>query len=69
MATTTEKCESKVETIDGLNKWEVENAAETITRAFEIKTNKKLFGAALKIIRKRQESSKKALGWASNIGG
>lgn len=53
--------------IDGMPKWEVENAADTLIRAFEIKSNKKLFRAALGVIRKKQEANKKVMGWAGNM--
>jgi hypothetical protein len=51
-----------------MDKWEVENAADTITRAFEIRANKKLLGAAMKVVMKRKEAAAKAAGWAGKLG-
>ena len=59
--------EPKVEKIDGIDKWEVENAADTLRRAFEIKANPKLLRAAMKVVRKRQEADKKVMGWAGKL--
>ena len=57
----------KVEKIKGVDKWEAENAADTLMRSFEIKRNKKLLGAALKVIRDRQTDAKQAAGWAGGL--
>jgi len=53
--------------IDGMDKWEVEDGARTLRRAFEIRDKPKLFKAALKIVRKEQEAGKKMLGWAGKL--
>lgn len=55
--------------INGIDKWEVESAADTLRRAFEIKADKKLFKAALQVIRERQAADKKVQGWATNMKG
>lgn len=57
----------KPEKIDGMDAWEVETAADTLSRAFEIKARPKLLGAALKALRKKQQAQKKALGWAGGL--
>ena len=67
MATTEVPKIPKEDLIDGMPKWEVESAADTLSRAFEIKSNKKLFQAALGVIRKKQEANKKVMGWAGNL--
>jgi hypothetical protein len=46
--------EPKRETIGGIDKWEVEDALKTITRAQEIKTNSNLF-AAVKLLAMHQK--------------
>lgn len=51
----------------GVDKWEAEAAADTLTRSFEIKKEPKLLKAALKIIRDRQRAAKQALGWAGGL--
>jgi hypothetical protein len=43
----------KPKKIDGFDEWEVNNAADTLIRAEEIKANKKLFNAASKVISKK----------------
>lgn len=59
--------EVKIEKIKGMDKWEAENAADTLMRSFEIKRNKKLLGAALAVIRRRQKDAKQAAGWAGGM--
>lgn len=49
----------KVEKIDGIDKYEVENAADTLVRAEEIKRKPKLLAAAKKVIATRLEAMKK----------
>jgi len=53
--------------INGIDKWEVEDAARTLRRAFEIKADSKLFKEALKIVRKEQKAGKQMLGWAGGL--
>jgi hypothetical protein len=65
----TQICEPKVEKIDGFDKWEVEDAARTLTRAFEIKKKPKLLRAALKVVGQQKKAAEAVQGWASNIGG
>ena len=57
----------KPEKIDGIDKWEVENAADTLQRALEIQADKKLVKAALKVLKKKSEASQKAVKWADGI--
>lgn len=59
----------KPKKIDGFDEWEVESAAETLRRAFEIKAKPKLLAAALKVIRKRQQADRAVQGWAGNLKG
>lgn len=59
---------SKVEKIGGVDKYDAEYAADTLTKSFEIKKDKKLLAAALTVIRRRQDAAKKALGWAGKLG-
>lgn len=63
----TVQCSPKVEKIDGIEKYEVEDAARTLGRAFEIKAKPKLLKAALGVIRKQKEAQQKALGWAGKL--
>ncbi|HIJ71151.1 MAG TPA: hypothetical protein HPP87_07285 [Planctomycetes bacterium] len=51
----------------GVDQWDAENAADALTRSFEIKKDDKLLKAALKVIRDRQQAAKKALGWAGEL--
>lgn len=53
--------------INGIDKWEVEDAARTLRRTFEIKQKPKLLSAALGVIRKEQMAGKQALGWAGAL--
>ena len=53
--------------VNGIDKWEAESAADTLTRSFEIKKQPKVLAAALKIIRDRQKAAKAALGWAGGL--
>ena len=64
MATVTEQRPPK---IMGVDKWEAEGAADTLTRSFEIKKQPKMLSAALKVIRDRQKAAKQALGWAGGL--
>ncbi len=57
----------KEETIDGISKWEVESAAETLRKAQEIADKPKLLRAARKQLRKTKKSTDKALTWADNL--
>ena len=52
--------EAKVETIDGIEKYKVEAAAETLIRAEEIKLDKKLLAAARKVINQKYLAASKA---------
>lgn len=42
--------------IDGIDKYKVESAADTLIRAEEVKLDKKLLAAARKVINKRMEA-------------
>ena len=53
--------------IDGIDEWEVRDAASTLRRAFEIKENSKLFKAAVKELKKEEKAAKQALGWSSDL--
>ena len=53
--------------IDGIDEWDVKNAADTLHRAFEIKQNKKLFRAATKQLRKETAAAQKAITWSDSI--
>ena len=53
--------------IMGVDKWEAENAADTLIRSFEIKRNGKLLKAALHVLRQRHKDAKKAEGWAGGL--
>lgn len=64
---TTKMAVPKVETIDGMDKWEVEEAARTLTRAFEIRGKSKLFKAALGVVQKQKEAAQKVQGWAGKL--
>lgn len=57
----------KSDKIDGLDKWEVEEAARTLQRAFEIRQNKKLLNAAIKVLKKTRTAAEKALKWSDQI--
>lgn len=59
--------EPKSDKIDGIDKWEVESAAETLQHAQEIMANDKLRKAALKVLKKKQVAAKKAVSWADNL--
>ena len=59
--------EPKVEKILGVDKWEAENAADTLTRSFDIKKQPKMLRAALRVIRDRQKAAKAAMGWAGGL--
>lgn len=58
---------AKSETIDGIDRWKVENAAETLQRAEDIQQDKKLFAAAKKVLMEKQKAIKRALDWADNL--
>lgn len=53
--------------INGLDKWEVEEAARTLTRAFEIKQNPKLLAAAMKVVNKQAKAAQAVKGWAGKM--
>lgn len=59
----------KAEKIDGIDKWEVEEAARTLTKAFEIKSKPKLMAAALKVVQEQKEAAQKVQGWAGKMKG
>ena len=52
--------------INGKDKWEVENAADTLRRAEEIKTDAQLFKAAKKELLRRLKQTQKVLNQAVN---
>jgi hypothetical protein len=62
-----ETIENKSPKIDGIDKWEVESAADTIARAMEIKNDKKLFKAALKVLKQKKKSTEQAVKWADGL--
>lgn len=64
MATATAESPKK---INGIDKWEVESAARTLTDAFEIKKKPKLFAAALKIVKQQEDAAKEVQGWAGKL--
>jgi hypothetical protein len=53
--------------IKGIDKWQVERAAETLKKAFEIKSDTKLFDAAMVIINRDIENNIKVKGWAGGM--
>lgn len=55
------------EKINGLPKWEVENAADTLRRAYEIAGKPKLFKAAKKQLLMMKKATDKALNWAEKM--
>jgi len=57
----------KPKKLDGIDEWEVKNAADTLRRAQEIKVNKKLFSAATKELRRQQKATTQALNWAAKL--
>jgi len=57
----------KVPKIAGVDKWEAESAADTLSRAFDIKSDPRLLKAALIVIRKRKKNDNKVLGWAGGM--
>ena len=59
--------EPKVEKIDGIDKWEVEEAARTLTRAFEIKKKPKLLAAALKAVDQQKKAAQAVQAWAGKL--
>lgn len=59
----------KPQKIDGIDKWEVEEAARTLTRAFEIKKKPKLLAAALKVVEQQRKAAQEVKGWAGNLKG
>ena len=59
--------EPKVEKIKGVPKWDAEEAARTLTRAFEIRKDKKLLAAAMECLRRERQAATKALGWAGAL--
>lgn len=57
----------KVDKIYGFDKWEVEEAARTLTRTFELKKKPKLFAAALKVVKQTEDAAREVQGWAGNL--
>ena len=53
------------EKIDGIDKWQVENAADALARAEEIKNNPKLCNAAMRVLKSKAEATKEAV---MNVG-
>jgi len=53
--------------IDGIDKWEVEDAARTLTKAFEIKSKSKLLKAALKLVKQQRDAAMAVQGWAGKL--
>ena len=61
-------CESpKMEMIDGIDKYKVENAADTLMRAQEIMADEKLKKAAMTILKKKKTATEKAVSWADGL--
>ena len=58
---------NKPEMIDGIDKYKVENAAETLMRAQEIMADSKLKSAAMKILKKKKAATEKAVSWADGL--
>lgn len=54
--------------IDGIDKWEVEEAARTLIRAFEIQATPKLFDAAMKVVNAKASAAKKTADWGAKLG-
>ena len=59
----------KVETIDGIEKYKVENAADTLIRAEEIKQDSKLLKAARGLINKKLIAAQQAKAQATQMAG
>ncbi len=59
----------KIETIDGIDKYKVENAADTLIRAEEIKQDKKLLNAARGLITKKLIATQQAKVKATQAAG
>jgi len=57
-----------VETIDGIERWKVEDAASTLQRVMEIKQDAKLWKTALKVLKEKEKATQKAVDWAENLG-
>lgn len=55
------------EKFDGIEKWKVRDAAETLKRAFEIRQDKKLLKAARKMLLQETKAAEKALNWSGGI--
>ncbi len=53
--------------IDGIDKYEVENAAETLRRTQELRLKPKLLTAARKVLRQQQKATQQALNWAAKL--
>lgn len=53
--------------IYGIEKYEAEAAARTLSRSFEIKANEKLFAAAMVIIDRDIANNIKVKGWAGGM--
>lgn len=63
----TEVTMEKPKKLDGIDEWEVKNAADNLRRAQEIKADKKLFRAATKELRRQQKATTQALNWAAKL--
>lgn len=57
----------KPKKLDGIDEWEVKNAADSLRRFREIKANKKLFRAATKELRRQQKETTETLNWAAKL--
>lgn len=57
----------KPKKLDGIDEWEVKNAADTLRHAQEIKVKKPLFLAAKRELRRQQRATEKALNWAAKL--
>jgi len=56
-----------MEMIDGIDKYKVENAADTLMRAQEIMADEKLKKAAMTILKKKKTATEKAVSWADGL--
>ena len=57
----------KEKKIDGFEVYEVEDAAMTLQRAFEIQQMPKLFKPAGSLLKKKAKAAQKAVGWSDKI--
>jgi hypothetical protein len=53
---------------NGPEKYEIEEAAHTLSKAMEIKQNTNLFTAAVKHLKMKKAAITDAVSWADNIG-